>query len=77
MNPQIIFTTKLQDLPKDSRIYIKAIENKVFGYAIICNDQLGTGKIKLLEIYIYEPYQRFGHGKSIIDKVLQVEIKSP
>lgn len=55
--------SNLSDLPFDSRIYIKAFENKCYGYLIVSDDSMGTGKIKLHEIYIYEPYQKFGHGK--------------
>lgn len=40
----------------DSRIYLKAIENKCYGYLLVSDDSLGSGKIKLQEIYIYEPY---------------------
>ena len=56
----------LQELPQDSRIYAKAFENKCYGYLIVSDDSMGTGKIKLHEFYIYEPYQRFGHGKVIL-----------
>ena len=63
MNPAIIILGNLEELPVDSRIYIKALENKVFGYLIISDDDHSIAKIKIHEFYIYEPYQRFGHGK--------------
>ena len=56
---------ELTDLPYNSRFYLKAIENKCYGYLLICDDALERDKVSLLEFYIFEPYQRFGHGKVI------------
>ena len=53
----------LQEVSIDARIYVKAFENKCYGYMIVIDDPLGTGKVKLLEFYIYEQYQKFGHGR--------------
>ena len=53
----------MNELPNDSRFYLKAVENKCYGYLIVSSDPMGTGKVRLLEFYVYEPYQRFGHGK--------------
>ncbi len=46
----------MHELPADARFYIKAFENKCYGYMIVHDDQLGTGRVKLLEFYIYEQY---------------------
>jgi hypothetical protein len=46
----------LEELPFDSRIFIKATESKCYGYLIVCDDSLGTGKVRLIEIYVYEPF---------------------
>mmetsp|Transcript_42991 Transcript_42991/g.41358 ORF Transcript_42991/g.41358 Transcript_42991/m.41358 type:complete len:88 (-) Transcript_42991:337-600(-) len=44
---------------------------------MVCSDPMETGRVRLLEFFIYAPYQRFGHGRSLFDKMLQVEMKSP
>lgn len=58
---------EISELPHDSRIYLKAVENKCYGFLLVSSDPLGTGKIRLHEFYVYEPYQRFGHGKVIVN----------
>ena len=56
MNPAVIILGNLEDLPSDTRIYIKAIENKALGYLAISDDDQSHFKIKIHEFYIYAPY---------------------
>lgn len=65
-----------QNLPSSSRIYVKAKEHQCLGYLVVADDSNGPGRLRVLEFYVYEPFQRFGHGKSLFDKMLQVEMKS-